>query len=123
MRPRADGGAAFVPGPPFVGAMRRGEGRAAGACSRPANQQLRAARRCARGSLREFVGSTLAPPWGRWRGAGAGRPGRGVRSDPGPAGRGLPGLRGRSWRAPWPPSSASCRGRSHSLNADSARKP
>lgn len=41
---RADGGAAFVPGPPFVGATRRGEGRAAGACSRPADRQLRAAR-------------------------------------------------------------------------------
>lgn len=30
MRPRADRGAAFVPGPPFVGATRRGEGRAGG---------------------------------------------------------------------------------------------
>lgn len=105
MRPRADRGAAFVPGPPFVGATRRGEGRAGGrgllAARRPA--PLRPPRRRSRRSLQEFVGSTLAPPRGRSRGAGGGRPEGGGDSALGPgaeAASGSAGLRGRSWRAP-----------------------
>lgn len=110
MRSRADRGAAFVPGPPFVGATRRGEGRAGGRglleARRPAPP--RPPRRRSRRSLQEFCWVDFgAAPGLLARGRGGGRPGRGSALGPGakPA-SGSAGLRGRSWRAPrpWPPS-------------------
>lgn len=118
MRPRADGGAAFVPGPPFVGATRRGEGRAARGPA-PARSLARSLA-CRPRSLQEFVGSTLAPPWSRSRAAGPGT-GRAARKEESArtgAGR-VEGRAGAAWaelaRGPGPPACA-CRGRSHGRN-------
>lgn len=131
MRPRADRGAAFVPGPPFVGATRRGEGRAAGACWLPAARPLRSRARRSRRSLQEFVGSALAPPRGRSRWAGGGRAARKGQCARTRGRAGL-GFGGAAWaelaRAPAaasrPPRSPTPRGRSHGLNAVSGpRKP
>lgn len=84
MRPRA---AAFVLGPSFVGATRRGEGRAA----RGAVPAWRACRRArARLCASEFAGvcgvdfeADLGRPRGAWAtaGLGAGGPGRGKAAD------------------------------------------
>lgn len=100
MRPRADGGAAFVPGPPFVGATRRGEGRAARG---PAPARSLARSLADPGVCRSLLGRLWRRPGAARARPGrelAGRPGRRKALGPGPAGsRAGPGLRGRSWRA------------------------
>lgn len=82
MRPLADGGAP----PLFRGRLLlapRGGGRGGrpGPARGPQSSSPAPPAFRARRSLQEFVGSTLAPPRGRWL-----APGSGVRSDPGPGG-------------------------------------
>lgn len=124
MRPRADRA------PPLFGAAfcwRHAAGGGAGGQDLlgPAGQSSSpSARRHSRSSLQEFVGSTLALPQGRSRGA---RPGpeeecAETRCRPGP---GSAGLRGRSWRAPEAAASLRLlsRAESWSEGALSTRKP
>lgn len=126
MRPRADRA------PPLFGAAfcwRHAAGGGAGGRDLlgPASQpSSRPARRHSRSSLEEFVGSTLAPPQGRSRKAGAGRPEEECAETRCRLGPGSAGLRGRSWR---PPEAAASllrllsRAESWSEGALSTRKP
>lgn len=104
MRPRA---AAFVPGQSFVGATRRGDGRA-GRGAVPGAPAGGPGRDQALWSLQEFAGPTMRAPRAPravlrlQQASWAGGPGRGKAADREPAARAASGLRGRSWRAASP---------------------